>query len=118
MAALESPKGVLNAVEICTASPRLFGVALSGGDYRKCMQVKVIPGGIEMLFARGFMLNAARAAGIQCFDTVFTNLNDDEGFRAEVKQNVEMGFDGKSLINPKQIPIGNCRGRKDCTCFP
>ena len=43
--------------------------------------------------------------GIQCFDTVFTNLNDDEGFRAEVKQNVEMGFDGKSLINPKQIPI-------------
>ena len=41
----------------------------------------------------------------QVSDTVFTNLNDDEGFRAEVKQNVEMGFDGKSLINPKQIPI-------------
>ena len=58
-----------------------------------------------MLAARGHMLMAARAAGIQCFDTVFTNLNDDEGFRAEVKQNVEMGFDGKSLINPKQIPI-------------
>lgn len=105
MAAIESPKGVLNAYEICTASPRLFGVAISGGDYRKCMQVKVVPGGIEMLAARGHLLIAARAAGVQCFDTVFTNLDDDEGFRAEVQQNKDMGFDGKSLINPRQIPI-------------
>ncbi|CAM1379509.1 aldolase/citrate lyase family protein [Fretibacterium fastidiosum] len=105
MAAIESPKGVLNAYEICTASPRLFGVAISGGDYRKCMQVKVVPGGIEMLAARGHLLIAARAAGVQCFDTVFTNLDDDEGFRAEVQQNKDMGFDGKSLINPRQISI-------------
>ena len=105
MAAIESPRGVLNAYEICTASPRLFGVAISGGDYRKCMQVKVVPGGIEMLAARGHLLIAARAAGVQCFDTVFTNLDDDEGFRAEVQQNKDMGFDGKSLINPRQIPI-------------
>ncbi|WP_298778174.1 aldolase/citrate lyase family protein [uncultured Fretibacterium sp.] len=105
MAAIESPRGILNAYEICTASPRLFGVAISGGDYRKCMQVKVVPGGIEMLAARGHLLIAARAAGVQCFDTVFTNLDDDEGFRAEVQQNKDMGFDGKSLINPRQIPI-------------
>ena len=105
MAAIESPRGVLNVYEICTASPRLFGVAISGGDYRKCMQVKVVPGGIEMLAARGHLLIAARAAGVQCFDTVFTNLDDDEGFRAEVQQNKDMGFDGKSLINPRQIPI-------------
>lgn len=105
MAAIESPKGVLNAYEICTASPRLFGVAISGGDYRKCMQVKVVPGGIEMLAARGHLLIAARAAGVQCFDTVFTNLDDDEGFRAEVQQNKDMGFDGKSLITPRQISI-------------
>ena len=69
------------------------------------MQVKVVPGGIEMLAARGHLLIAARAAGVQCFDTVFTNLDDDEGFRAEVQQNKDMGFDGKSLINPRQIPI-------------
>lgn len=105
MAAIESPRGVLNAYDICTASPRLFGVAISGGDYRKCMQVKVVPGGIEMLAARGHLLIAARAAGVQCFDTVFTNLDDDAGFRAEVQQNKDMGFDGKSLINPRQIPI-------------
>ena len=103
MAALESPKGVLNAYEICSASERMFGVAISGGDFRKCMQTPPQHNGIDMLFARGQMLLAARAAGIQCFDTVFTDLDDEEGFRAEVFQNKAMGFDGKSLINPKQI---------------
>ena len=105
MAAIESPKGVINAYEICTASPRLFGVAISGGDYRKCMQVKPVPGGIEMLGARANLLIAARAAGVQCFDTVFTDLDDEAGFRAEMQQNKDMGFDGKSLINPRQIQI-------------
>lgn len=56
-----------------------------------------------MLAARGQMLLAARAVGIQCFDTVFTDLDDEEGFQAEVLQNKAMGFDGKSLINPRQI---------------
>lgn len=103
MAALESPKGVLNAFEICTASPRMFGVAISGGDFRKCMQTKPTEDGIEMMAARGQMLLAARAAGIQCFDTVYTDLDDMEGFVSEIRQNKAMGFDGKSLINPKQI---------------
>jgi len=105
MAALESPKGILNAYEICCASERMFGVAISGGDFRKCMQTKFDPSGIDMLVARGQMLLAARAAGIQCFDTVFTDLDDNEGFEAEVRQNKAMGFDGKSLINPKQIRL-------------
>ena len=105
MAALESPKGILNAYEVCTASDRMFGVAISGGDFRKCMQTTFQPDGVDMLVARGQMLMAARAAGIQCFDTVFTNLDDNEGFEAEVRQNKAMGFDGKSLINPKQIRL-------------
>ena len=103
MAAIESPKGILNAYEICTASDRMFGVAISGGDFRKCMQIQPTPDGVDMLVARGQLVIAARAAGIQCFDTVFTDLDDEEGFRAEVRQNKAMGFDGKSLINPKQI---------------
>ena len=104
MAALESPLGVLNAYEICKVCPeRMIGIALSGGDFRKCMQTTPQPDGVDMLAARGQMLLAARAAGIQCFDTVFTNLDDQAGFEAEVLQNKAMGFDGKSLINPKQI---------------
>ena len=105
MAALESPKGILNAYEICSASDRMLGVAISGGDFRKCMQIKFTPDGVDMMVARGQMLMAARAAGIQCFDTVFTDLDDNEGFKAEVLQNKAMGFDGKSLINPKQIRL-------------
>jgi citrate lyase subunit beta/citryl-CoA lyase len=105
MAAIEGPRGVLNALEICEASKRLFGIALSGGDYRSAMQTKYYPSGVELQAARGNLLIAARAAGVQCFDTVFTDLSDMDGFRAEVIMNKEMGFDGKSIINPRQIPI-------------
>ena len=103
MAALESPKGILNAYEIVTASDRMFGCAISGGDFRKSMHVQIEKGGIEMLTARGNMLLAARAAGVQCFDTMFPNVDDMEGFKEEVIQNHKMGFDGKSIISPKQI---------------
>ena len=105
MAALESPRGILNAFEICTSSERMFGIAISGGDFRKSMQTTYYPGGHEMVAARGNMLLAARAAGIQCFDTVFTDLDDLEGFRAETVLAKEMGFDGKSVVNPRQIQI-------------
>ena len=103
MAALESPKGILNAWEIAAASGRMFGIAISGGDLRRTMQVSPVRGGIELNTARGLVVLAARAAGVQCFDTVFTDLNDEEGFRAEVLLDKQMGFDGKSLVNPRQI---------------
>lgn len=105
MAALESPKGIMNAYEIVTASPRMFGCAISGGDFRKSMHVQIEEGGIEMLAARGQMLIAARAAGVMCFDTMFPNIDDMEGFEAEVIQNHKMGFDGKSIVNPRQIRL-------------
>ena len=102
---VEVGRTLLIAYEICSASERMFGVAISGGDFRKCMQTSFQRDGVDMLVARGQMLIAARAAGIQCFDTVFTDLDDEEGFKAEVLQNKAMGFDGKSLINPKQIRL-------------
>ncbi len=103
MAALESCKGVMNAYEICTASPLLFGVALSGGDYTKDLQTSITGTGVEFAWARGMMINAARAAGKQCFDTVFTNLDDMDGFIKETQMIKDMGFDGKSIVNPRQI---------------
>ena len=105
MAALESAKGVMHALEICESSERLFGVALSGGDYTKDLQTSITGTGVELMGARQLMIIAARAAGIQCFDTVFTNLDDMEGFRREVDTIHKMGFDGKSIINPRQISI-------------
>ncbi len=103
MAAIESARGVLNALEICEASDRLFGIALSGGDYTKDLQTHITGTGIELMGARQHLVIAARAAGVQCFDTVYTDLNNMEGFRHDVETIHLMGFDGKSIINPRQI---------------
>ena len=105
MAALESCRGVLNALEICESSERLIGIALSGGDYTKDLQTSITGTGVELMGARQHMIMAARAAGVQCWDTVFTNLDDMEGFRKETEMIKLMGFDGKSLVNPRQISI-------------
>lgn len=105
MAALESAKGVMHALDICEASDRLFGIALSGGDYTKDLQTHITGTGVELMGARQNMLIAARAAGVQCFDTVYTNLDDAEGFRKDVETIHLMGFDGKSIINPRQINV-------------
>ena len=105
MAALESCRGVLNALEICESSERLIGIALSGGDYTKDLQTKITGTGVELMGARQHMIMAARAAGVQCWDTVFTNLDDMEGFRKETEMIKLMGFDGKSLVNPRQISV-------------
>ena len=102
-AALESAKGVLNALDICNASERLFGIALSGGDYTKDLQTRITGTGVELMGARQHMIIAARAAGVQCFDTVYTDLDDMEGFKKDVETIHLMGFDGKSIINPRQI---------------
>jgi len=105
MAAIESARGVMKVLEICESSERLFGIALSGGDYTKDLQTRITGTGVELMGARQHMIIAARAAGVQCFDTVYTNLDDMEGFRNEVESIHLMGFDGKSIINPRQISI-------------
>lgn len=107
MAAIESPLGVINAFEICKSSDRLIGVALSGGDYRRCLQTKYYPSGNELFVARGQIVIAARAAGVQCFDTVYTDFNDMDGFVKETELIKEMGFDGKSIVTPKQIEVAH-----------
>ena len=107
MAAVESARGVMNALDICEASERLFGIALSGGDYTKDLQTHITGTGIELMGARQNLIIAARAAGVQCFDTVYTDLNNEEGFRRDVETIHLMGFDGKSIINPRQIRIAH-----------
>lgn len=105
MAAIESARGVMKALDICEASERLFGIALSGGDYTKDLQTHITGTGIELMGARQNMVIAARAAGVQCFDTVYTDLDNMEGFKKDVETIHLMGFDGKSIINPRQIHI-------------
>lgn len=107
MAAIESAKGVINAVEIAAASSRMIGIALSAEDYTTDMKTHRYPDGAELEFARNMVLHAARAAGIAAFDTVFTNMDDTDGFYRETEHIHQLGFDGKSLVNPRQIEMVN-----------
>ena len=107
MAAIESAKGVINAYQIASASDRMMGIALSAEDYTTDMKTHRYPDGAELEFARNMVLHAARAAGVAAFDTVFTNMNDTEGFYRETEYIHQLGFDGKSLVNPRQIPMVN-----------
>lgn len=108
MAALESPLAIINAYDIATSSERMMGMALSAGDFTRTMQSKRTNEGQELFVARSQLLMAARAAGIMAFDTVFTDVDNLEAFKKETQFIVDLGFDGKSLISPKQIaPVHN-----------
>ncbi|EOL45749.1 citrate (pro-3S)-lyase subunit beta [Enterococcus caccae] len=107
MAAIESAEGVLNAREIALASDRLIGIALGAEDYVTNMKTHRYPNGQELFFARSFILHSARAAGIAAIDTVYSDVDNTEGFLAEVELIKQLGFDGKSVINPRQIPLVN-----------
>ena len=105
LAAIESPLGITQANQIDTASKRLIGIALGAEDYVRNLKTERSPEGIELLFARCSILQAARAAGIQAFDTVYSNANNEEGFLKEAALIKQLGFDGKSLVNPRQIEL-------------
>jgi citrate lyase subunit beta/citryl-CoA lyase len=107
MAAIESALGIVNAFEIASASKRMMGIALGAEDYSASLKTQRTPGGAELLLARETIVVAARAAGISCFDTVYSNLDDMETFRKEIELIRDLGFDGKSIINPRQIEVVN-----------
>ena len=107
MAAIESTLGVVNAYAIATASKRMMGIALGAEDYSANLKTQRSPEGMELLLARQTIVVAARAAGIDALDTVYSNLNDMETFRKEVELIKQLGFDGKSIINPRQIEVVN-----------
>ena len=102
MAAIESANGVLNAYAIAHASDRLIGIALGAEDFVTDLKTTRADG-TELFFARNMILLAARTAGIAALDTVYSDINNEEGFLNEVRLIKTLGFDGKSVINPRQI---------------
>ncbi|MDF2675435.1 MAG: citE3 [Clostridiales bacterium] len=103
MAAIESTMGVINAYSIATSSKRLIGIALGAEDYVTNLKSKRYPDGMELMGARSQIVIAARAAGIYALDTVYSDIENMEGFKREVELIKQLGFDGKSVINPRQI---------------
>lgn len=103
MAAIEGALGVINAYEIATASDRLIGIALGAEDFCANMKCQRTLGGSELQLARQTLVLAARAAGIDALDTVYSDINNEEQLIYEAKLVHDLGFDGKSVINPRQI---------------
>ena len=71
------------------------------------MKTRRYPDGQELFFARSMILHAARAACIAAIDTVYSDVDNVQGFQDEVRMIKQLGFDGKSVINPRQIPLVN-----------
>ncbi len=110
MVSIENPKGLRNAYEIASASPRMIAIAIGGEDFATSLKTdktkgNIYTGGRELFVARSMIVFAAREAGIQAIDSVFSDLRDEETLRNEVQLVKELGFDGKSCVNPRQIDI-------------
>ena len=102
---LESALGVINAVGIANSSQRIFALAFGAEDYTASMEIERTKGGEELFNARTRVLWAAKAAGIQAIDTIFADVGDMEGLRAETELAKRLGYTGKCLVNPRQIEV-------------
>lgn len=103
MPILESAGGILRAMEIAGASENNVALAIGLEDYTADIGVQRTQKGDESLFARGMLINAAKAAGLQAIDTVFSDVANEDGLRASVREAKSLGFDGKGCIHPRQI---------------
>jgi citrate lyase subunit beta/citryl-CoA lyase len=104
---LETPLGILYAREIAGASPRLAGLVLGTSDLTKDLHAVATRNRLPLVTSLGIALLAARAHGLAILDGVDLDLSDDEGFAAACRRGREFGFDGKTLIHPKQIAAAN-----------
>lgn len=104
---METPKGILHAEEIASASPRLAALVMGTSDLVKDLNAQHTPLRLPVITSLGLCLLAARAYGLAILDGVYLDLEDDAGFEASCKQGLELGFDGKTLIHPKTLEITN-----------
>ena len=105
MPIVESALGALRAYEIAKASENVVALTIGLEDYTADICVPRTNEGRESFWARSQVVNAARAAGVQPIDTVFSDVSDMEGLRASVLEAKGLGFDGKGCIHPRQIPV-------------
>ena len=102
---IESAIGVLNCVQTAAASKRMVALAFGAEDYTASLEIHRTKTGEELFHARTRIVWAAKAAGIQAIDSVFSDANDMDGLRRETELVKSLGFTGKSLVNPRQIPV-------------
>lgn len=105
MPIIESAKGVEKAYEIATSSPNVVAMAIGLEDYTADLGVQRTKEGAESLYARNRIVVAAKAAGIQPIDSVFSDVGDMEGLLNNVISAKGIGFEGMGCIHPRQIAV-------------
>jgi citrate lyase subunit beta/citryl-CoA lyase len=103
---IESPRGVLAAAEIA-AAPRVAALVMGTSDLTKDLGALTLPDRLPLLTSLQLVLLTARAHGLTALDGVHLDLADEAGFAAACAQGRALGFDGKTLIHPKQIAPAN-----------
>jgi len=107
MPLIETALGVENAFAIATASKRVCALFLGAEDLTADLQCKRTKEGKEIFYARTRLVMAARAAGVEVYDTPFIDVNDDEGIRVDAAFAKSLGFSGKSSISPRHVEVIN-----------
>jgi len=105
MPIIESAGGVERAYEIATATKSVVALAIGLEDYTADLGVQRTKEGKESLYARNRIVVAAKAAGIQPIDSVFSDVDDMEGLLNNVLSSKAMGFEGMGCIHPRQIAV-------------
>ena len=104
---IETALGVENAYAIASACPRVAAIFLGGEDLTADLRCKRTKAGNEIDYARKRLVVAARAAGVDVYDTPFTDVNDDEGIEIDAEYAKSLGFTGKSAIAPRHVKVIN-----------
>ena len=104
---IETALGVENAYQIAAACPRVKAIFLGGEDLTADLRCKRTKEGQEIFYARSRMVVAARAAGVEVYDTPFTDVNDDEGIYTDAQLAKSLGFTGKASISPRHVKAIN-----------
>ena len=105
MPIVESALSVIRAYEIASASKNICALTIGLEDYTADIGTQRTNEGKESFFARSMVVNAAKAAGVQAIDTVFSDVNDMEALRQSVIEAKSLGFEGKGCIHPRQIQV-------------
>ena len=106
-AMIETPRGVLRAHEIAAFHPRLTCFVMGTSDLVKDLHAAHTPMRLPVLYSLSQSLLAARAEGLAILDGVYLDIHDEVGFHESCLQGKELGFDGKTLIHPKQVDAAN-----------
>jgi citrate lyase subunit beta/citryl-CoA lyase len=105
MPIIESALGIENSFDIARGSENVVAIAIGLEDYTADLGVTRTIEGTESFYARTRLVVAAKAAGIQAIDSVFSDVADMEALRQNVKVSKSLGFEGMGCIHPRQIPV-------------